>query len=121
MTWILAATVGAVYAAALYLMLRGSLVRLLLGLALVSHGAHLLVFTAGGLVRAGAPLVAEGATAPPPGTADPLPQALVLTAIVIAFAVLAFTLVLARQAHARLTSDDLDAYRGDAPRRGDAP
>jgi multicomponent Na+:H+ antiporter subunit C len=114
-TWLLALAVGTVYAAALYLMLRGSLVRLLLGLALVSHGAHLLVFTAGGLVRAGAPLVPEGAAAPPPGTADPLPQALVLTAIVIAFAVLAFALVLARQAHAHTGSDDLADYRGAAP------
>ncbi len=112
MTVLVALLVGVLYAASFYLMLRGSLVRLLLGLALLGHGAHLLIFTAGGLVRDLPPIVPNDAVALPPGTADPLPQALILTAIVIAFAVLAFALVLAERAHRRVGSDELDAYRG---------
>jgi multicomponent Na+:H+ antiporter subunit C len=113
MTLELALAVGVIYAASLHLLLSGSLWRLLVGLGLMSHGAHLLIFTSGGLVRASPPLVREGALAPDAGAADPLPQALVLTAIVIAFAVLAFALVLALRAGSATGRDDLDAYGGD--------
>ena len=113
MTLLVACAVGVVYAVSLLLLLRGSLWQLLLGLALLSHGAHLLIFAGGGLIADAPPLVAEGALAAPPTVADPLPQALVLTAIVIAFAVLAFALVLGLCAGEALGTDDLDAYGGD--------
>ena len=103
----LAIVVGALYAGGLYLMLRRSLVKLVIGLALLSHAATLLVFTAGGLTRGRAPLVRETASTLP--VADPLPQALILTAIVISFAVLAFALVLTRRACLTTGSDDVDA------------
>jgi multicomponent Na+:H+ antiporter subunit C len=112
-TGLLAIAVGVVYGVSFYLMTRGSLWRLLLGLALLSHGAHLLIFTGGGLVRFAPPLVRAGELVPQPGAADPLPQALVLTAIVIAFAVLAFALVLALRAGRAAGRDDIDAYGGD--------
>ena len=113
MTLLVAIAVGIVYGASLLMLLRGSLWQLLLGLGLLSHGAHLLIFAGGGMVLGAPPLVPEGAVAPPPGSADPLPQALVLTAIVIAFGVLAFALVLALRAGENEKTDDLDSYGGD--------
>ena len=57
--------------------------------------------------------MAEGAQRAVEGSADPLPQALVLTAIVIAFAVLAFALVLGLRAGEAAGTDDLEAYGGE--------
>lgn len=111
MTVMLALAVGGLYAAGLYMMLRRSLVKLLVGLILLSHAANLLIFTAAGLSRGGAPLVLEGQTSLQPRTADPLPQALVLTAIVIGFGVLAFAITLVHRAHQAAGSDDLDRFR----------
>ena len=111
MTVLMAMVVGGLYAAGLYLILRRSLVKLVLGLCLLSHGANLLIFTAGGLTREKAPLVAPGASMPDPAAADPVPQALVLTAIVIASAVLAFALVLAHRTYQALNNDDLDRMK----------
>jgi multicomponent Na+:H+ antiporter subunit C len=93
---------GVLFAAGTYLVLQRPLARILLGLALLGHGANLLLLSAGG--RAGEPaFIADGG--PPAGAADPLPQALVLTAIVITFAVTAFLAVLAYRAY-RLTGSD---------------
>ena len=113
MTILLALAVGTAFGVSILWLLRGSLWSLLLGLALLGHAAHLLLFVGGGLVIGAPPLVVEGAVAPPAGSADPLPQALVLTAIVIAFAILAFALVLALTASRETGTDDLDAYGGD--------
>jgi len=113
MTLLVAGAVGVVYAVSLLMLLRGSLWQLLVGLALLSHGAHLLIFVGGGLVLCAPPLVAAGASAPASGSADPLPQALILTAIVIAFAVLAFALVLGLRAGETTGSDDLEAHGGE--------
>jgi multicomponent Na+:H+ antiporter subunit C len=103
---LLAVVVAGLYTAGLYLLLRRSLVKIVLGLALVGHGANLLIFTAAGLVRGGAPLVPPGGDAGHP-LADPLPQALILTAIVIGFGVLAFALVLFRRVWQSTGSEDL--------------
>jgi multicomponent Na+:H+ antiporter subunit C len=108
---VLAIVVGVLYAAGLYLMMRRSIVKLILGLAVLSHAANILIFTAGGLVRAGTPVIPEGATVPHGPTADPLPQALILTAIVISFAVLAFAAVLVYRAFQAVGQDDLDELR----------
>jgi multicomponent Na+:H+ antiporter subunit C len=105
----LSVLVGALYAAGLYLMLRRSVVKLVIGLALLSHAAHLLVFTAAGVTRGRAPIVPPDGLVPAP--ADPLPQALILTAIVISFAVLGFALVLIRRACVTAGTDDVDALR----------
>lgn len=105
---ILAIVVGALYAAGLYMMMRRSIVKLLIGLALLSHAANLLIFTAGGLTRGRPPVVPEGAKQPAEAVADPLPQALILTAIVISFGVLAFAVVLVQRTHDAVGSDNLD-------------
>ncbi|HMP74123.1 MAG TPA: Na+/H+ antiporter subunit C [Kiritimatiellia bacterium] len=108
---LMAIVVGCLYAAGLFLMQRRNLVKFILGLALLSHGANLMIFTAGGLVRGQPPLIAEDASVPPPIHADPLPQALILTAIVISFAVLAFALILFLRAYQTTGTDDLDDLR----------
>lgn len=108
---VLAILVGVLYAAAVYLLLRRNVVKLVLGLVLLGHAANLLIFTAGGLVRGAPPLTAVGAAAPPVGVADPIPQALVLTAIVIGFAVVAFAAVLVRRVVETVGSDDSDTLR----------
>jgi len=110
-TILMAVIIGVLYAGGVYLMLRRNIVSLIFGLALLGHGANLLIFTIGGLVRAKPPLALPGADAPPPGVADPLPQALVLTAIVIGFALLAFFAVLIKRVFAVTGTDDTDALK----------
>jgi multicomponent Na+:H+ antiporter subunit C len=105
---LLAFVIGGLYAAGIYLLLRRSLVHLIIGLSLLGNAANLLIFTVGGLTRGRPPLVPEDAQQPQPPFADPLPQALILTAIVIGFGVLAFALVLAYRAYQAVGSDDLD-------------
>jgi multicomponent Na+:H+ antiporter subunit C len=99
MNVVLAFVIGALFAGALYMMLRRSIVKLIIGLALLSHAANLLIFTVAGLVRGAPPLIRTGEAAPAGVVADPVPQALILTAIVISFGVSAFTLVLVHRTH----------------------
>lgn len=108
---LLAAVVGVLYATGIYLVMRRSIVRVILGLVLLGHAANLLIFTVGRLTRANAPLVPEGATTPPVPFADPLPQALILTAIVIGFGLQVFALVLFRRAYESVGAEDLDAMK----------
>ena len=105
---VLSVVIGALYAAGFYLMMRRSIVKLIIGLALLGHAANLLIFAAGGLVRAAPAIVPLGADEPPPGYADPIPQALVLTAIVIGLGVQAFAIVLIKRAYQATGTDDLD-------------
>jgi multicomponent Na+:H+ antiporter subunit C len=105
---LLALVVGALYAGGLYMMMRRSIVKLILGLALLSHGANLLIFMMGGLTRGEPPIVAEGMTKLADVYADPLPQALILTAIVISFGVQAFAVVLIRRTYQAVGTSDLD-------------
>jgi multicomponent Na+:H+ antiporter subunit C len=107
----LAVVVGLLYAAGAYLLLRRNVVRLVFGLLLLGHAANLLIFTAGGLIRGRPPIAAPGAVAPAAATADPLPQALVLTAIVIGFAVVSFAAVLVHRVVDTTGTDDTDDMR----------
>lgn len=101
MILVLAIAIGVLYAVGAYLMLERSLTRIVIGLALIGHGANLLLLVAGG--RAGeAPIVGM---ADPAAMADPLPQALALTAIVITFGVSALLLALAYR-NWRFRNDD---------------
>jgi len=105
---VLAFVIGGLYSAGLYLMLRRSLAKLIIGLALLTNAANLLIFTVGGLIRARPPLIPADADQPAGTITDPLPQALILTAIVIGFGVLAFAMVLAYRAFQTVGSDDMD-------------
>jgi multicomponent Na+:H+ antiporter subunit C len=105
---LLAVASGILYAAGVYLMLRRRLAQLIIGLGLLSNGTNLLIFAAGGLTRARPPVVPDGAERLLPPYADPVPQALILTAIVIGFGLLAFSLVLAHRVHVTAGTDDVD-------------
>ena len=106
---LLAVTVGTLYAAGVYMMLRRSLVKLVIGLVLLGHAANLLIMAAGRVTPGVPPIIPAGATALTAPYADPLPQALILTAIVIGFGVQAFALVLLKRAYQVAGTDDLDA------------
>jgi multicomponent Na+:H+ antiporter subunit C len=108
---LMAYVVGILFAAAIYMMLRRSIVKLVIGLILLSNAANLLIFVVSGMTRGAPPLLPEGAAAPLGAIADPLPQALILTAIVIAFGVLAFAVVLIRRAYEVVGTDDLDQMK----------
>lgn len=100
MTVILVLAVGVLYGCGVYLMLQRNLTRIVIGLASVAHGANLMLLIAGGSAGA-APLV--GTSEGP--FADPLPQALALTAIVITFGVSAYLLALAYRSWVLTESD----------------
>lgn len=112
MELLLAIVSGVLYATGLYLMLRRRLAQLIVGLGLVSNGSNMLIFAAAGVTRGAPPLVGEGPAAAGP-FADPVPQSLILTAIVIGFGVLAFSLVLAHRVHESAGSDDIDEIGPD--------
>lgn len=95
MNLLLAALVGLLFAAGTWLLLGQRILRQVIGLGLIAHGANLTVLLAGGLVGRHAPLLGN-----PEPRADPLPQALILTAIVIGFGITAFLLALGYRMHA---------------------
>lgn len=101
--------VGVLFTAAVYLILSRSLLKIILGTGLLSHGAHLLILTMGGLGGESPPVITDGVT----DFADPLPQALILTAIVISFGVTAFMLVLSYRLYAVHKTDNMNALRGN--------
>jgi len=107
---------GFFFAAAIYLMLSKHTVRILLGVALLGNGVNLLLFTAGRLVREVPPISATTQDRLAPGAANPLPQALILTAIVISFSFFAFLLVLTYRAYQELGTDNSDEMRLSEPR-----
>src|SRR4051812_23192253 len=114
MELLLAIVAGVLYSTGLYLMLRRRLAQLIIGLGLLSNGSNILIFSAAGVTRGRPPLIADSA-ATAAAFADPVPQSLILTAIVIGFGVLAFSLVLAHRVHQAVGSDDIDTFGSDAP------
>jgi len=106
---------GLMLAASFYLLMRRSLLRFVIGLILLSNGVNLLIFTMGRLTRAQPPVIPKGAKLPPEPFANPLPQALILTAIVISFGLLAFTLVLVYRHFATGRSIEADDVRTSEP------
>ncbi|HEX6927067.1 MAG TPA: Na+/H+ antiporter subunit C [Longimicrobiaceae bacterium] len=112
---LLALVSGTLYASGIYLMLKRRLAQLIVGLSMMANGSNLLIFTAAGLSGTRAPIVDEVAVASGEAFADPVPQSLVLTAIVIGFGVLAFSLVLAHRVHRSTDTDDIDAISTGQP------
>ena len=108
MELLLALVSGVLYATGFYLLMRRRLAQVIIGLGLLSNGTNMLIFTAGGLTRDVPPVIPEGAKAIAQPFADPVPQSIILTAIVIGFGVLAFSLVLAHGVHQSLGTDDVD-------------
>jgi multisubunit Na+/H+ antiporter MnhC subunit len=92
MELLVAITIGLLVAAGLYRLLGGCKIDLIIGLILLSQAANLVILASGGLKSNAAPLITGKEDLQ--SLADPLPQALVLTAIVIGFGILAFLLTL---------------------------
>ena len=115
MDYVLAALVGCFVALGVYLLLSRSVIRMLLGMTILGNGVNLLIFTAGRLTREVAPIVPPGLEQPVGPIANPLPQALILTAIVIGFAMFSFLLVLAFRAYQSLDADNTDTMRVAEP------
>jgi multicomponent Na+:H+ antiporter subunit C len=107
-TIVLAATAATLFAVGTYLVLQRKLSRIIIGLALLTHGANVLLITAGR--RGVPPLVGRGE---PATFSDPLPQALALTAIVITFAVTALLLALAYRSFLLTHDDEVEDDVGD--------
>lgn len=102
----LAVLIGVLFGGGAFLLMRHSLFKLVVGLILLGHGTNLLIFVSGGLTRGQPPFIAEGE--PVAGLADPIPQALILTAIVISLGITTFALVLAYRFYGATSIDDLD-------------
>lgn len=109
-------TVAIFFAVSIYMMMSKNIIRIVIGAGILSNAVNLLIFTAGRVVREVPPIIPEDAMVPAVQTANPLPQALVLTAIVIAFSFFAFLLVLAYRAYQALETDDTDEMRTAEPR-----
>jgi multicomponent K+:H+ antiporter subunit C len=101
---LLALIIGVLTACGVYLLLRARTFPVVLGLTLLSYAVNLFLFAMGRLVIGAPPIIAADAN----GYTDPLPQALVLTAIVISFAMTAFVIVLALKARGDLGNDHVD-------------
>ena len=106
MELLLSLGIGTLVAAGVYLALRPRLFSVLLGITLLSYAVNLFLFVSGRLTTGQPPVLEPGRVLA--ATADPLPQALVLTAIVIGFAMTAFVVMLALRALAALGSDHVD-------------
>lgn len=104
---LMAIAAGVLFAAGIYLILRRSLVKVLVGILLLGYAANLLLFNSAPLTPAAPPLISSNGNQPVI-YADPVPQALILTAIVISFSVTAFAVVLIRKVYAVTGSGDLE-------------
>jgi multicomponent K+:H+ antiporter subunit C len=113
--FLVASGIGWVTACGIFLLLRGRTFEVVLGLVLVGYAVNVFIFAMGRL-WSGAPPILGAAES----VADPLPQALVLTAIVIGFATTGFVIELALRARHEIGSDDVDGHR-DAPAAPDPP
>ena len=106
----LALVVGVIVGGGLYLILQRNLMRFVFGFILLSGGVNLLIFTVGRVTRGAPPLVPDGASVPLGEVANALPQALILTAIVIGFGLTVFALVLLLRTYERLGTVRSDAF-----------
>jgi|SRR5690606_30425118 multicomponent Na+:H+ antiporter subunit C len=108
MELLLVLLIAVLYAAGFFLLLRRSMVKLLLGVTLLGNGVNLLIFLLGTITKGSPPVLSDTASYFTAPYADPIPQALILTAIVISFGLQAFAIVLLKRVYALLGSDDLD-------------
>jgi multicomponent K+:H+ antiporter subunit C len=115
MEFAIASGVGVLVAGGVYLLLRARTFDVILGLTLLSYATNLLIFSSGRAVVGKPPILRNGVAAIAENYTDPLPQALVLTAIVIAFAMTAVVVVVAMRNHADLRSDHVDGHEPGRP------
>ena len=110
MELILVVLIGVLYAAGLYMIMRRSFVKVIIGLIFFGHAANFLIFTVGRITK-GVPAFVKIDGSIAENFADPLPQALILTAIVIGFGVQAFAIVLFKRVYQTAGTDDLDELK----------
>ncbi len=108
MEFLVATGIGWVTACGIYLLLRGRTFPVVLGLSVLGYAVNVFIFAMGRLWSDAAPLLIDGAA-----VADPLPQALVLTAIVIGFATTGFVIELALRSRHESDTDHVDGLRED--------
>lgn len=108
MELLIAILTGILYAAGIYMILRRSLVKLIIGLILLGNGVNLLIFLMGNLEKGAPPIIPEAAKVIDGPFDDPIPQALILTAIVISFGLQSFAIILLKRAYQVVKTDDLD-------------
>lgn len=110
----LALLTGLLVAAGAYLMMSGKTLPYIFGLTMISNAANLLIFSAGRLTFGTPPLVPDGQSTVE-GAANALPQALILTAIVIGFGLLVFALALAYRSYYVLGTTEMDEMHVSEP------
>ena len=115
------ALVALFFAVGIYLILSRHVIRIVLGIAIFGNAVNLLIFTAGRITREAAPIIPHNLDLLPGPAANPLPQALILTAIVISFSFFAFVLVLGFRAYQELKTDDSREMRLAEPRGDKLP
>jgi len=115
METVMAFTIGAMVAGSVYLLLCHNVLRLLFGVILLSNAINLAIFTLGGLSLGNPPLIDGAEKVLAEGTSNSLPQALILTAIVIGFGLLAFALVLVYRGYQEMGTLDSDQMRVAEP------
>ncbi|CAN7150152.1 Na+/H+ antiporter subunit C [Pararhizobium sp. LjRoot238] len=106
---------------AIYLMMSKFIIRMLIGVAILGNAVNLLIFTSGRIMREVPPVIGPGLDVPAGPVANPLPQALILTAIVISFSFFAFLLVLSWRAYSTLSTDNTDEMRVAEPKDAALP
>jgi multicomponent K+:H+ antiporter subunit C len=111
---LVAIAIGWLFACGVFLLLRARTFAVVLGLTLLSYGVNLFLFASGRLMTNAPPIIGNGAA-----YTDPLPQALILTAIVIGFGMTAYTLALALRAMAESGSDHVDLRASTTETEGD--
>lgn len=115
MELVLAILIGILYAAGIYMILRRSLVKLILGIIILGNGANLLIFLLGRITKGQPPIIPGEEKFFETVYADPVPQALILTAIVISFGLQSFAIILIKRAYKVIKTDDLDEMKTTDP------
>lgn len=105
---LLSILIGVLFTAGIYMVLRRSIVKLVIGLSLLTHAANLLIFVTGRINTPMPPIIGNNDDILLPPFADPIPQALILTAIVISFGLTAFAIVLIKRTYKQTGNEDLD-------------
>ncbi|PVY40735.1 Na+/H+ antiporter subunit C [Pontibacter virosus] len=108
MELILPFLIGILFSASLYLILHRHFFKLILGLILFGLATNLFLFVIGRLTRGGSAIIGQGENVATEPFADPVPQALLLTAIVIGFGIQAFAIVLIKRVYQSFGTTDLD-------------
>ena len=117
----LSVLVGVLFSISIYMLLSTYIIRMLLGVVLLGTSVNLSVFVVGRIGPIAPPLIQNHLDVPPQAIANPLPQALILTAIVISFSFFVFLLVLTYRAYQDLETDDTNEMRVAEPENEGLP